>query len=168
MLVDTQIIQYINKLPDHCVYGVIDDTQKTVYINYTGNFITKLRNLSQYSGEVRILSVVTDKIYKLIHSEYYALQYINKGYRIVNREVPFINLKPVVRVGTNRVLVYLSTGRRDKIIVGAFRKLQDAQEFKNKYYGDNWDGLPIYAINEETREICVAPVYKQVSGWRES
>src|ERR1700740_998040 len=136
MLVQKDVIAVIKQIPDHCVYGVFDHINKTVYINYAGNFTSKIKEVSQYGEEIQILSVVGDRLYKLIHSEFYALKYINKGYKIINRSVPFIKLKPVLRISNSldKVTLYLTSARREKIIVGIFSSVAEAQLYKQQYY----------------------------------
>lgn len=155
MVVDDEVIKYINALPEHCIYAVEDKKSKTVYINHTGNFIAKLRELSGHGDTIKVLcSGVGDRVYKLIFCEYYANKYINNGWVVINRGAPFISFRVVSRIDTYKtsVQVYLSSARREKMVVGIFKNFREANSFIDMYYGGNWDGLPVYAINRESVE----------------
>ncbi len=167
------VIEYINKIPDSVVYAIVDDTAKSVYIMHSTKFRTKLGEVADLMAGVQnstleYFCISAHPVYKLIMAEQVRLQYINKGYTIQNQTTPFIKFTPGIRIDATgqTVLVYITSSRGLREVVGVFGSMSAAEAFKDEFYGDSWSGVPVYAINKETSRYWRNVVYKRMYGSR--
>jgi len=149
----------IKKLPSDAVFGLISDSSKEVYVSHTTNLRSRIGlimdnfSIREDTRLVVFLDGVYDKGYKQIFAQYHLDKYISDGYRnvgIVGRS--YINYKVRVQYSEllNEVLVTLTTKRGDKMVVGVFSNVDDANKFVDDYYKLGEMVQPIYAINERT------------------
>lgn len=170
----TQVIKYINTLPDCVVYSIVNDSEKTVYINYSTKFRDRFGYISdlrdKLGGRIEFSEIVEHPVYKLILAEKVRKSYLARGYKIKNQGMPFINFKPNLRVDSESryALVYIVSGKGVKDVVGVFKKLSAAQEFLSLYYGAEWCGSPVIANNELTKRYFEGVVYKRIMSARGS
>lgn len=166
MELDTlSLFQYINSLPDVACYVKINEDTKSVYIMHTLNLKSKLGTISESIVAGRIFSffsISSDPVYKLIMSEQIRKRYLAAGYEIENQISPFISFKVGLRIDADgyNAIVYITTARGYKEVVGVFRNINEADEFRAQYYGEDWSGIPVYAINKKTREYWIEYGYK--------
>lgn len=165
------VIKYINSVPDVAAYVLINENTKKVYVGHSTKFRSKfgeIANIMDKEGfvEIECFGISAHPVYKLIMAEQIRLQYINKGYEVVNHPLPFIRFSVHSRIDVDfrNFIVYLITGRRSIEIVGVFKTCKQADEFKEQYYSFNWNGLPVYAINRETAAYWQKRLYKQGVG----
>lgn len=166
-----QVIKYINILPTSAVFWIEEDGEPFVYINHTGNLKHSLGKIAEVSSQFKsprfgYISCAPDQVYKLTAAELERSRFVERGYTILNQEVPFIQFKAVTRIDADKdkVLVYLVTSRRRTEVVGVFRSVRDAEEFVGQFYGciNNKNGVTpiVYANNEHTRKYWQLKVYK--------
>lgn len=152
MVVNDEVIEYINQFNDSVVYAVVDDVKKTVYINYSTKFKNKLGTVfnlvTKLGGRLELVSSVAHPVYKLIMAEGVRVKYMNAGYTITNQKLPFIRFKAHVRLDAEHkwVLVYLVSGKGQREIVAIFKSFEEANNFANEFYGDSWRGEIVYAV----------------------
>lgn len=170
----SESFRYINGFPEAAVYAIICDTKKEVYVGQSTKFKGRLGDVAfiqnEMSGRVEVFSSVEDHVYKLILAEKVRLRYVAAGYAIINQIAPFIRFRADLRLDTDHgfFLVYLTTSRGAREVVGAFRCINRAEGFMNEYYDDKWDGEVICAVNAETRRYYCGSVYKRVGMWKSS
>lgn len=149
----SSLFKYINSLPKSAVWAIVNKDTKSVYMKHTLDLPSKLGVIASYSGDLDIFAVSPDPVYKLIMAEVVRQQYLRAGYTIENQKTPYITFKANLRIDADgrNAIVYITSGRGYKEVVGVFKKLADAQDFLDTYYGKDWDGVPFYALNEATR-----------------
>lgn len=162
-----EVFKYINKIPDVAVYVLTNKDTKSMYINNSTKLRSKFGEIADLmvSGgydNFEYFEISPDPVYKLVMSEKVRLMYINKGFVPQNKSTPFIKFKVKSKFGSmhDRVLVYIESARGHKQIVGVFGKVKDADEFVARFYGSEWQGEAVYALNSGTREYVLSDVYK--------
>lgn len=167
-----EVLEYINGVPDAAVYAIVNDDTKDVYIMHSTKFKTKFGELAQLlekvGGRVEFFSISDHPVYKLIMAEKRRAEYINKGYRVTNQVSPFIKFTPSLRVDVDmrNVLVYVTSSRGLREVVGVFKSMVAAEAFKAEFYGESWGGDPVYAVNNETAQYWNNVLYKRMYGSR--
>lgn len=160
------LFQYINRLPDAACYALINEDTKSVYIMHTTNLKSKLGVVAEniaVGKQFEYFCISADPVYKLIMSEGVRKDYLARGYKIENQVSPFISFKVGVRIDADgrNAIVYIVSARGYKEVVGVFKNIVEADEFRLLYGAGVWDGVtPIYAINKETREYWQKHGYK--------
>lgn len=159
--------QFIHTLPRSVVFYVYNTDKKEVYINHCSRLKDKIGFISgvvsELQGEFDFFEVPDNSVYKLMHAEIQRKIFIDAGYKVVNQHSAFIRFSVDIRIDAHKdhVLVCLTTARGVREIVGVFKTITDAEEYKQKYYGSDWNGLPVYAINKHTSRYWARRVYKQ-------
>lgn len=160
------VAKYINSLPEAAVWAIVDDEERTVYMKHTTNLKTKFGEIGtkiKGSSRVEIFSIPPDPVYKLIMAEKTRKEFIGRGYKIENQATPYIKFKANLRIDTDgrHAIVYITSARRHREVVGVFKKMAEAEQFYSLYYGADWGGAPVYCINEWTKR------YHEKHGWRD-
>lgn len=155
------------KLPQSCVYLIINEQQKLATVNYTENIAGALYRLyddlagrsPETALDLQILSVTTDIETLKLHSEYWKDQYRNNGYSDViptGRKALQYSARVLVASDLSSINVELVTARGQRKVVGKFKTQTEAKDFIMMYYGgDNSYRLPVYAVNSLTKEFIV-------------
>ena len=170
----SEAFQYINSLPEAAVYAIANDEKMEVYINQSTKFKAKLGEVANIQklmgGRIEVFSSCEDHVYKLILAERIRQRFIARGYKIVNQLSPFIKFKVHIRLDTDlrNFLVYLQSARGAREVVGVFKCINEAEDFKQYYYGENWNGEIVFAINRDSVRYFKGSVYKRVGLWRNS
>jgi hypothetical protein len=156
------------KLPQSCVYLIINEQHKLATVNYTENIAGALHRLyDDLAGRspetalvLQILSVTTDIETLKLHSEYWKDQYRNNGYTDLipaSRKTLQYRARVLVDPDMRSVNVELVTARGQGKVVGKFKTQTEASDFIMMYYGgDNEYRLPVYAVNSLTKEFVVS------------
>lgn len=155
-------LQDIQNLPNSCVYGFINDSTKEYYISYSQNLKSRIGAVIDSYDVIKegvrldIICLLDNKEYKMLLAEVYKRKYAYLGYRNLGGAAEYINYKAKVQYSWDLKLVYvvLSNKRKDKKIVGVFKTIQEANEFYLQYYVGKEVVVPVYAVNELTRECC--------------
>ena len=148
------VFKYINSLPDEAIYVIEDESKKEVYINHTVKLKTKLGEISSLlgAGDKKLVVQGNTKkgIQKLVDCEFMRLQYINKGWQVINQKYPFVSFSIRVNVGTHPTAasVVLISSRGQKIFVGRFKTVKEAEEFRRVAYPNGWAGRLVYKQGE--------------------
>lgn len=156
-----QSLQDIQTLPNSCVYGFINDSTKEYYISYSQNLKSRIGAIIDSVDVVKdgvrleVFCLLDNKEYKMLIAEVYKCKYVSLGYRNLGA-AEYINYNAKVQYSWDLKLVYvvISNKRKDKKIVGVFKTIQEADEFYLQYYVGKEVVLPVYAVNELTREYC--------------
>jgi hypothetical protein len=147
----------IKNLPQNAVFGVISDFRREFYISHTSNLRTRIGliiddiELYEDSRLVVFLDGVEDRKYKQMFAQYYVDKFISDGYKNVSRNrCSYINYRVKVQYSSlfNSALVLLVNKRNDKIIVGSFKTVEEANEYVTEYYKEGTLVQPIYATNK--------------------
>lgn len=154
------------------VFALYNDKDKKVYIGTSNccllaisqllkNFkdkVVPIRELYQDRKklEVSILETIDDKIQRDVRYNYWCDYYRNLGYSLYreHKGTTYTVRLTIENIETEiyRVLVQLVNTRKDKIVVGVFSTVDEAQEFiKLNYEGKDYI-VPVYSDNSLTKE----------------
>jgi hypothetical protein len=157
-------LEQIVHLNKQCIYGLIDESNRKIYISFSKGLLTSLQRVlidnpkfKHYSLKIfQDLSgdLNTDKL--LV--EIYKHQYKTRGYEI-DRNSCLIRYRlsteyvKIPNTSAKHLMgVIISTGNNNKQLIGLFDDKKDAKEFI-EYINRNPIISPIYAINKYT-SLC--------------
>lgn len=162
LFVDINSLRQIKKLPNSCVFGLISDSSKECYISHTTNLKARIGQIIDVNEDIlkddsRLVvfsSGFDDMLYKRIYAQYWLDKYINDGYSNVGPVDNYINGRIKVQFSQYIKLVFVmyENKRKDKIILGVFDTVNEANEFVDQYFSGKDLVLPVYAINKRTGE----------------
>lgn len=147
----------IKRLPQDAVFGVISDSRREFYISHTSNLRTRIGliidDIEMYEDSRLVVFVdgIEDKKYKQMFAQYYVDKYVADGYKNVSRnKCSYINYKVRVQYAElfNEVWVVLVNKRNDKLVVGRFKTVDEANEYVRVYYPVGELVQPIYSTNK--------------------
>ena len=152
----------MSKLPAGCVFSIVDESGRAVYINYSLNPMLALSRIwGELSArgsalEFSVVSVATDIETLKLHTEYWREKYRARGYSDligVGRSTLQYEVRCLVNADYTGVDVVLVTARGDRKVVGKFETMAEGRLFIETCYGeDNALKLPVYANNSRTSE----------------
>ena len=165
--IETDITDYRN-IPRSGIIAVIIESSKKVYITQGSSLRTLVgRNINEIEDGVHkcvkstdqyrmiVLEGCYDKESRMLHTEYWKEYYRNIGYEVLSSEKSLLKYKISKRVYEGKVEVSLVDSRYARLVVGLFKKMYEAERFIETCYGDsNPFKLPVYAVNELTKENC--------------
>lgn len=162
---DISILRQIERLPQDAVFGLISDSSKECYVSYTSNLKARIGliltdNENILKDDTRLVVFVDgiqDLKYKLMYAQYFRDRLVDDGYKIVGGPVKYINYRVVVQYSSlfNEALVLLINNRKDKLVVGVFKNVDEANSFVDEFYRTGNMIQPIYALNALTRSWVV-------------
>lgn len=160
---DISTLRSIKALPENAVFGLISDSSKECYVSHTTNLrsrigliLTDNDNILKEDTRLVVFGEISNYKYKLLYSQYYLEKMVNAGYKNIGTAHSYINYKVKIEFSVllNEVFVVLVNKRKDKLIVGVFKQIDDAQGFINDCYKEGELVQPIYAINRDTVKWC--------------
>lgn len=147
----------IKNLPQNAVFGVISDSRREFYISHTSNLRTRIGliidDIEMYEDSRLVVFVdgIEDRRYKQMFAQYYVDKFVADGYRdISGKRCDYINYKVRVQYSEllNEVFVLLVNKRNDKLVVGRFKTVEEANEYVRVYYPVGELVQPIYSTNK--------------------
>lgn len=154
---DSTFLGDIKRLPQNAVFGVISDSRREFYISHTSNLRTRIGliiddiEIHEDSRLVVFADGIEDKKYKQMFAQYYVDKFILDGYKNVSRnKCSYINYKVRVQYSDlfNEAWVVLVNKRNDKLVVGRFKTVDEANEYVELYYPVGTLVQPIYSTNK--------------------
>lgn len=162
-------------LPEQCIYGLVNKSDKKIFIGHTKDLVTALNRIGKdikssnhvlkediNKLELIILEVIKDDSLLRSRYQFYYNQYSNMGYLHYRKYKAMGFYKLHVYVLNDvlddnrckaRVYVSLHYGRSKEVVVGIFDSVPDSDVFINKYYVDkNNISVIIYSSNKLTKE----------------
>lgn len=176
MVPETEFISYnqhlldnLNHLPEMCIFGLISETNKAIYIYRTKNIVTALNRIIKeykYSNKnilklpLIIIEDIKDSNNLWVRFNFHISNYSNIGYTIMNK--PRNSIKYKLRISIQgdfrmksdvRPLFYVKvvSRRYKEIVVGVFDHISYMQEFIDAHYPNTIDSL-VYSSNSLTQE----------------
>ena len=159
-----QFLRQLQNLPLDAVFAVISDSNKECYISHTTNLRTRigliLTDMDVLRDDSRLeilVTGITDFRYKQMYAQYYLDKFEDSGFTIIgNDKRSYINyeVKVVFSKLLDSALVVLVNRRKDKLVVGVFRYVDEANSFVDQYYKNEDMIQPIYSLNKETVKWC--------------
>lgn len=169
------LIKDLFNYPEMCVYGLVNDTDKRIYLGFTSNLPLALsriiKDLKYSNGKLKndldkleliILESITDRNNLRVRYRVHQTEYSNKGWMLYRRDNKLPNYKlriDVVKASDGyiqkdyQVHIKLATRAGKELIVGAFSNYPDALEWANGAYEDKNNIINIvYADNELTKK----------------
>lgn len=168
-LFDPFLIDNLAHLPDMCIFGLINEKDKKIFIGKTRNIVTYLSRLIKeykYSNKellklpLIIIETITDKPNLWVRYNYWVNYYSNEGYLIYNKPRYRINCKLRIDLSKDfrmlkhtRHLFYVKIVSRHykEHIIGVFDKIYDAESFISREYNNGIDNI-VYSNNNLTKE----------------
>jgi hypothetical protein len=169
-LYDPNLVDNLSHLPKMCIFGLIDEVNKTILIYRTKNIVTALNRIIrqyEYSNKkiLKLPLVIIEDIKSSnnlwIRYSYWNRYYSNMGYNIFNKSkynIAYKVHKEVYRdfrsIKSRSMLFYVSiVSRRGKgFVVGIFDKVNLMDEFVSQSYPNGAINNIIYSDNSLTRE----------------
>lgn len=162
------LIQKLKSLPEMCIFGLIDEVNKAIYLYRTSNIVTALnRILKEYKYSNNVLSLpliiiedIKDKDNLWVRFNYHITNYSNLGYTVMNKPRNRIKYKLRIQILADfrmksnvRPLFYVKvvSRRYKEIVVGIFDHISYMQEFIDAHYPNTIDSL-VYSSNSLTQE----------------
>jgi hypothetical protein len=162
-------------IPEMCIFGFADSTNKKIYISYSSNLPSALARIIKdikYSNsklkkdiaylDFWVLEKVTDRKNLRLRYKFYQNKYSNEGWMLYKRDNKLPNYKlriDVVKASDGcmerdyQVHIKLATRAGKELIVGVFSNYPDALEWANGAYEDKNNIINIvYADNELTKK----------------
>lgn len=171
------LVTHLLNLPIAGLFALIDENNKRVYLVHSSNIRGALNRIiddlhykinlpqelieNRFNLKLEVLEEQFDRRTRLGRYSYYVDKYRNNGYTILREDYIPLQYKLDIQirdyhdlVGRNnkRVFVELVSKGRQRIVVGIFRTMKEANKFIKETYGDSKYLTPVYANNRATRE----------------
>lgn len=153
-------IETLLTLPKKCIYGFVNDQDKAVWLGYTTNLLVALeRNIARLktgvheaSGDLsklRFAIIETISNEQDIRLQYgcWVNLYRNKGYKLY-RSFNAKKFRVKYDFSTSGVVVYLVSPGYNKLEVGRFNTLENANLFVNRFYPDSDNVYSIVKLSD--------------------
>jgi len=169
ILFDPNLMDNLLHLPEMCIFGLVNESGKKIFIGYTINIVTSLSKLiKEYKSSNKelfklpliIIEKITDKHNLLVRYNYWCKYYSNKGYLLYKKPANRVNFKIRIDLSKDfrmlkhtRHLFYVKilSRRYREHIIGVFDKIYDAEAFIADKYPNGIDDI-IYSNNNLTKE----------------
>ena len=107
--------------------------------------------------ELIVLEELSDYDTLRLHMNYWYDYIKTIGLELYTKKHNYLQYKARINVsldfeGDNVVFVELVNRRNEAYIVGVFRNMNEAKEFKSEYFDNQKYVYPVYAINEDTQK----------------
>lgn len=163
------LINTLSQLPNMCVFALVNEKDKKIFIGKTTNLVTylgRLINECQYSNKELltlpfiILESITDKPNLYVRFNYWINYYSNKGYLIYKKPKYRLNYKlRIDLMGDFRMqyearhlfYVKILSRRYRELVIGVFDKIYDAEAFIADNYPNGIESV-VYSSNSLTKE----------------
>ena len=161
-------ISDLKALQQQGVYTLLNEQEKAVYVGYGKNALSSLFNLLQSlklrtkSYDTRLIelyekdalsfsfSPFVGSLHDLkLHVNSLMVDYQQQGYTLLNKRLALSYYADVV-VQSGKALVVLKRAH-EAIVVGAFERLEEAEGFRRRTYGQGPVKNIVYADNEATK-----------------
>lgn len=166
------MLREIIDLPDQCIYGLINNQDKKIFIGYTKDLVTALNRIGKdikYSNHIlkndinklELIIIETINNEDLLRSRYqfWYNKYSNMGflhyrkYKAMGFYKLFIDVLMVNHIHVPKVYVKLRWGRSKELTVGIFDSVEECDAFINEFYPNkNNIASIIYSSNILTKE----------------
>lgn len=171
ILFDPTIMDNLNHLPEMCIFGLVNEDNKVIFIYRTTNIVTalsrivkeyKYRNKNILKLPLVIIETITDKNNLWVRYNYWDKYYSNAGYIVANKckyNIQYKLRKQIMgdfRRKYDRVPLFyvkLISRRYKEVVVGVFDNNDETEAFINKHYSNGIDNI-VYSNNSLTREYC--------------
>lgn len=170
MIIETSLVHKLLDIPEVGVYGLINETEKKVYITYSedmlGGISRLLRNIKDnntgYRELRRDIDSLSIKIIETVNYDYtkrdlrdlfryWSEYYVLLGYTLYRSYKALQCIVAIEMLPDLRVAVTLRNKALKGIIMGIFKTMSEANSFVQMY--NSMDIIvPVYALNEDTRE----------------
>lgn len=165
------LISELIKLPSMCIYALINQPEKKIYLGFTTNIVTALGRITKdikYSNEELnnlpfvIIESPKDRINLYARFNYWYNYYSNKGYLFYNKNKPKLPIYKVridlmsdfrLKYETSALCyVKLVTRGYKELIVGIFKDYETAQEWTALNYSNGEVNKIVYSNNDLTKD----------------
>lgn len=162
-----KIFRIMQDVPRSCVYILLNEDKKEVYITWSTDVVTSLaRNLRDINNKthvckrlIKIAKKLEFRVLENVHYHdtkndiamkihYWINEYINNGYTVINKHnIQRYRVKLKVNRDVDKVFVKLINTSYKELVVGVFNNIQEAKEF-SKLFNNMSFITPLYAIND--------------------
>lgn len=161
----------LNKLPKQCIYGLINNTDKRIFLGYSTNIVTALGRLINYSNnlfkddldklELIVIEPIKNSNDLRLKLKYWFKEYSNKGFLFYKKPINLPSYKlridlmadfRNVKEGNYLCYVKLISRRYRELTVGVFNTYGEAELFCKKYYINGQVNNIIYSNNKLSKE----------------
>lgn len=168
MNLSPDIVSVFNNLPTSSIIALEQRSNKKVYLTIAHNTIASITRIKEFIKSNKIeTSDITINIHEsinnrnilLLHLAYYEQLYLSRSNIIVdNRNSSITRLNGLyykVRVDIDpdyKAVVTIANRRKERVIVGVFDTVAEAEEFRDLYYTEKVV-FPVIANNRLTRAL---------------
>lgn len=169
------MIKEIMSLPEQCIYGLINNQDKKIFIGYTKDLVTALNRIGKdikssnhvckedlNKLELIILEIINNESDLKLKYQFYYNKYSNMGflhyrkYKAVGSyklRIKVLNDIPEDLRSSISIYVKLHYGRSKELIVGIFDSVEECYAFVDEFYPDKNKVVNIiYSSNKLTKE----------------
>lgn len=169
------LFQNLINYPDMCIYGLVNEIDKKIYLGYTSNLPLALSRIikdSKYSNnklnkdfkklELIIVEKITDRKNLRLRCKSWVNEYSNNGWMLYKKETKLPTYKLRIDVYRDEarwtdedLLVYvrLITRGYKELTVGVFSDYEEATIWSKENYPSNSINSIVYAKNALTQEF---------------
>lgn len=151
------------------VWALVNLVDNKIYINYSNNILASLsRNISEILDNSHSCRPIISDYAKLelvilethvphnqlkVKSGYYMDSYKNNGWSLYNTNPPVKYTVKTLIAKDCKAHVVLVNKRNDKLVVGVFDSIYEADEFSSSVYPNNTVTTILYSQNSLTKEF---------------
>ena len=167
------LVNELHKLPEGCIFALFnpDRAKAQLFLCKNGllriqQIINDLRNNEHSCKELcndlnnlqlTILETNNDQDILRLHMQYW-FDYIESVGLTPYKKHTYLKYKARITVGYDydakkRVFVELVNRRNESFVVGVFKKMYEAKEFKDQYFDTQKYVFPVYANNDLTKKF---------------
>jgi hypothetical protein len=168
-----QPLNYFNellKLPQMCVWALINEEKKLVFVSYSRNFffnigrtIETLNDGSHWASSDKenakliIIETINEENDLRVRARYWDEYFKKEGYKSYRKIKPInyrTRIETIKRASDNKLLLaveLISANYRNKLIVGVFDKIEDANKFIETHYKGTILKV-VYSDNDLTKD----------------
>jgi hypothetical protein len=165
MKLQSETVSVFNNLPTSAIIAVVQVSTNKVYLSLAHDTIASITRIKQFIKnnkietsdiQVYIHESINNRNILLLHLAYYEQMYSYSHIIVDNRNRPITRLNGLyykVRVDIDqdyKAVVTIANKRKERVIVGVFDSIAEAEEFRDLYYTGKVV-FPVIARNELTR-----------------
>lgn len=167
MKLQSDIVSVFNNLPTSSIIALEQRSTSKVYLTIAHNTIASITRIRQFIKSnkietsdisINIHESVNNRNILLLHLAYYEQYYLYSNIIVDNRNSPITRLNGLyykVRVDVDpdyKAVVTIANRRKERVIVGVFDSIAEAEQFRDLYYTEKVV-FPVIARNELTRAL---------------